>query len=188
VDPLVFAHYVYAAGRLPRFMAKDSLFRLPLLGRIISGADQIPVHRGERDGADALRDAVQALRNGEAVVIYPEGTITRDPDGWPMLARTGVARLALMSGAPIIPVAQWGAHHDSGAGRTKARLRRLRRRTIRIRALEPMRVPPLPAGEQASREQLRSVTDEVMRRIRVGVGELRGETPPERVWDPKAAA
>ena len=79
VDPFTLGHFVYKAGRIPRFMAKESLFRLPVIGRIMRGADQIPVHRGERDGAAALSDAVQALRDGEAVLIYPEGTITRDP-------------------------------------------------------------------------------------------------------------
>jgi 1-acyl-sn-glycerol-3-phosphate acyltransferase len=181
-DPMTFAHFVYAAGRLPRFMAKESLFRVRFLGAILRGADQIPVHRGEREGAVALSDAVQALRNGECIVIYPEGTITKDPHCWPMLAKTGVARLALMSGAPIVPVAQWGAQDILGSNR---KLHLIPRRTIEIHALEPMQVTPLAAGAEASREQLRSLTDEVMERIRAEVGVIRGEEPPARQWDPR---
>jgi 1-acyl-sn-glycerol-3-phosphate acyltransferase len=182
VDPMTFAHFVHAAGRLPRFMAKESLFRVPLLGAILRGAGQIPVHRGEREGAAALRDAVQALRNGECIVIYPEGTITRDPHDWPMLAKTGVARLALMSGAPIVPVAQWGAQDILGSNRT---LHLIPRRTIEISALEPMQVAPLADGAQPTREQLRSLTDEVMKRIRDEVSMIRGEDPPAELWDPR---
>ena len=135
VDPFTLGHFVYKAGRIPRFMAKESLFRLPVVGWICAGRDQIPVHRGERDGAAALSDAVEALRDGEAVLIYPEGTITKDPDWWPMQAKTGVARLALMSGAPIVPVAQWGPQEILGRSR---RLHLFPRRTIAVHALEPL--------------------------------------------------
>ena len=195
-DPLTFAHYVYASGRLPRFMAKESLFRVPVTGAILRGARQIPVHRGSRDGADALSDGVQALRDGEAVIIYPEGTITADPDHWPMQAKTGVARLALMSGAPIVPVAQWGAQDLLGSrarGSARRRWPLLPRRTIRIRALEPVHVRALPPGEQPTLDELREVTADVMSRIRAEVAVLRGVPAPATVWavpprTPKQAA
>lgn len=103
-------HYVYDAGRPPCFLAKIELFRLRWpLGRIFRDAGQIPVYRNSANAADALRDAVAAIRRGEAVVIYPEGTVTRDPQLWPMVARTGVARLAMATGALVVPVAQWSA-------------------------------------------------------------------------------
>jgi 1-acyl-sn-glycerol-3-phosphate acyltransferase len=177
VDPFTLAHFVYKAGRLPRFMAKESLFRYPVSGWILRGAHQIPVRRGERDGADALRDAVAALQNGEAVLIYPEGTVTRDPDYWPMQAKTGVARLALMSGAPIIPVAQWGPQEILGRSR---RLHLFPRRTIQITAGEPL-YPELPAsGEPPGHEALRGVTTEVMRRIRQELETIRHEKAPDQ--------
>lgn len=182
VDPLTLGHFVYKAGRIPRFMAKESLFRIPVVGWIIRGADQIPVHRSERDGAAALSDAVEALRDGEAVLIYPEGTITRDPDWWPMQAKTGVARLALMSGAPIIPVAQWGPQEI--LGRT-GRLHVLRRRTVEVHALEPVYPAASESGQQPTREALRALTDDVMRRIRGEVAVIRGEAAPEGIWDPR---
>jgi 1-acyl-sn-glycerol-3-phosphate acyltransferase len=176
-------HFVYKAGRIPRFMAKESIFRLPVIGWIVRGADQIPVHRGERDGAAALSDAVEALRDGEAVVIYPEGTITRDPDWWPMQAKTGVARLALMSGAPIVPVAQWGPQEI--LGRTR-RLHLLPRRTVEVHALEPVYPAASETGQQPTREALRALTDDVMRRVRAEVEVIRGEPAPEGVWDPRS--
>ena len=144
VDPFTLGHFVYGAGRVPRFMAKEGLFRAFVIGRILRGARQIRVHRGERDGVAALRDAVEALRNGEAVLIYPEGTITRDPGCWPMKAKTGVARLSLMSGAPIIPVTQWGPQEILGASRRLRLLPRHSRREdeVRLRRRRRFRRPP----------------------------------------------
>ncbi len=179
-DPFTLGHFVYQAGRIPRFMAKESLFRLPVIGWILHGADQIPVHRGERDGAAALSDAVEALRDGEAVLIYPEGTITRDPDWWPMQAKTGVARLALMSGAPIVPVAQWGPQEI--LGRTR-RLHLLPRRIVEVHALEPVYPAASETGQQPTREALRALTDDVMRLIRAELALIRGDADPEGIWD-----
>jgi 1-acyl-sn-glycerol-3-phosphate acyltransferase len=182
IDPFTLAHFVYGAGRIPRFMAKESLFRMPVVGWIVRGADQIPVHRGERDGAAALSDAVEALRDGEAVLIYPEGTITRDPDWWPMTAKTGVARLALMSGAPIIPVAQWGPQEILGRSR---RLHLIPRRTVHVRALEPVYPSAAESGQQPTREALRTLTDDVMGLIRTELADIRAEAAPEGIWDPR---
>ncbi len=184
LDPFVLAHFVYSRGRIPRFMAKESLFRARVVGMILRGADQIPVHRGARDGAAALSDAVQALRDGESVLIYPEGTITRDPDYWPMQAKTGVARLAMMSGAPVVPVAQWGPQEILGRSR---RLRLFPRKTVRVHAGEPLQLDRMPAGHQPTREELRGVTAEVMRRIRTELERIRGESAPADIWDPRLA-
>jgi 1-acyl-sn-glycerol-3-phosphate acyltransferase len=182
VDPFTLGHFVFKAGRIPRYMAKESIFRVPVIGFIVRGAEQIPVHRGERDGAAALSDAVESLRDGEAVLIYPEGTITKDPDWWPMQARTGVARLALMSGAPIIPVAQWGPQEILGRSR---RIRIFPRRTIDVHALEPVLPPADETGQQPTREALRALTDDVMARIRGELAQIRGEPAPEGIWDPR---
>ena len=183
VDPFTLGHFVYKAGRIPRFMAKESIFRIPVVGWIVRGADQIPVHRGERDGAAALSDAVEALRDGEAVLIYPEGTITRDPDWWPMQSKTGVARLALMSGAPIVPVAQWGPQEILGRSR---RLHLFPRRTVRVHALEPVFPAASQSGQQPSREALRALTDDAMARIRDELAVIRGEAAPAGIWDPRS--
>ncbi len=183
VDPFTLGHFVYKAGRIPRFMAKESLFRAPVIGWVVRGANQIPVHRGTADASAALSHAVQALHEGEAVLIYPEGTITRDPDYWPMRAKTGVARLALMSGAPIIPVVQWGPQHIIGRHQ---RLKLFPRRTLTVHALEPVYPAPAESCEHPSREALRALTDDVMHRIRDELAAIRGEAAPEGIWDPKS--
>src|ERR1700751_3650112 len=102
------AVFFYGAGRYPTYLIKASAFKVPFIGKMLYGCGQIPVNRGAADAALALKQAEQALGEGAAVIIYPEGTATRDPDLWPMVAKTGVARLALSSGAPVIPIAHWG--------------------------------------------------------------------------------
>lgn len=181
-DPFVFAHFIYESGRLARFLAKVEVFELPWpLGRIVRGAGQIPVHRNTPDAADALRDAVAALEAGECLAIYPEGTVTKAPDYWPMEARTGVARLALATGVPVIPVGQWGAQAVFGRDHRPHLLRR--QRTV-VRAGPPVDLSAY-AGREPTAEVLREVTDLIMARIRELVGELRGESPPAQVYVPE---
>jgi 1-acyl-sn-glycerol-3-phosphate acyltransferase len=108
LDPIFSGLVVDRAGRVPRFMAKHSLWRVPLLRNALRGSQQIPVYRNTSDAQRSLRDGVAALDGGKAVIIYPEGTITRDPEGWPMQARTGAARLALSARVPVVPVVHWG--------------------------------------------------------------------------------
>ena len=109
-DPLTLGHFLHEGGRIPRYLAKASLFRIPVFGAIIASAGQIPVQRGSADAAHAFQAAVEAVERGESVVFYPEGTITRDPELWPMTGKTGAARVALLTGRPVIPIAQWGPH------------------------------------------------------------------------------
>ena len=184
-DPIVLADYVvYGAGRIARFMAKSTLFRRRgLVGRVMRGARQIPVYRHTADASLALRDAVAALHAGECVVIYPEGTVSRDPGKWPMRARTGVARLALLSGAPVVPVAQWGAQDI---------LDTVRRRRISLRPRRPVRFrvgPPVDlsrwAGQEPTAEVLREVTTAVMEAITAELEVLRGERAPAHRYDPR---
>ena len=102
LDPLTAAHIVYDHGRLPRYLAKSGLFQNAFLRRFLTAAGQIPVER-EGKGAVAYAAAVEAVRRGECVVVYPEGTITRDPDMWPMTGKSGAARIGLETGAPVLP-------------------------------------------------------------------------------------
>lgn len=183
LDPLTLAHFLYESGRLPRYLAKAELFQVPLLGRLISGAGQIPVRRGRVDAPMALREALVALQRGECLVIYPEGTITRDPAGWPMAPRTGIARLALASGAPVIPVGQWGAQQILAP--YGKRLHLLPRKLVKVAAGPPVDLTPW-RGREPSIEVLREVSNRVLAAVRALVGELRGEVPPETVFDPRA--
>jgi len=114
LDPVFDAILVHNNDRVPRFMAKASLWKVPVLGKVLVGAGQVPVYRGGdareslRAAKESLEVANKGLEQGKLLVIYPEGTITKDPDGWPMAPRTGVARLALASDVPVIPAARWG--------------------------------------------------------------------------------
>ena len=110
VDPLTAAHIVYDHGRKPRYLAKSGLFKNPALGYFLRAAGQIPVERLTKNAKGAFDAAVAAVEAGECVVVYPEGTLTRDPDLWPMTGKSGAARIALETGCPVIPVGQWGAH------------------------------------------------------------------------------
>jgi 1-acyl-sn-glycerol-3-phosphate acyltransferase len=185
VDPLVVAHCLYDAGRPPRFLAKSSLFTKPVLKWILTGAQQIPVHRNTSDAAQALSSAVDALRRGECVFVYPEGSATRDPQLWPMRARTGVARLALLSGAPVIPIAQWGAHELLPYPTKKVHL--LPRKTMRLLIGPPVDLSAYE-GRPMTSELLREATETVMRRVTDQLVELRGGTAPGAFFDPAADA
>ena len=109
LDPMTLGRFLYDHGRLVRYLTKEALFRTPVLKHIVVDAGQIPVARMTEGAASAFDAAVQAVNDGELVGIYPEGTITKDPDGWPMRGKTGAARIALATGCPVIPIGQWGA-------------------------------------------------------------------------------
>lgn len=184
-DPVVVADFVlYGAGRPARFLAKSSLFQgNGLVGRVMRGSRQIPVHRHTADASLALRDAVDALHAGECIVIYPEGTVTRDPDKWPMVAKTGVARLALLSGAPVVPVGQWGAEQILDSYRSKG-LHLVPPRRVRVVAGPTVDLSAW-RGRELSAEVLRAATDEVMRAVTRLVEQLRGQTAPAVAFDPR---
>ncbi|MGA1329448.1 MAG: lysophospholipid acyltransferase family protein, partial [Candidatus Nanopelagicales bacterium] len=121
-DPFPVAHFLWQNNRPPIYLGKESVFKVKVLGSLLRGLDQIPVKRNSEDAAAALSVAVERLAAGEAVVIYPEGTITRDPNMWPMKGKTGTIRLALLTGAPLIPFAQWGANEVIPPYKFKLRL------------------------------------------------------------------
>jgi 1-acyl-sn-glycerol-3-phosphate acyltransferase len=181
-DPLTFAHFLWDNGRAPRYLAKEGVFKIPLLGRIIAACGQIPVYRESRDAAKALRDAVKAVDEGECVGIYPEGTITRDPDLWPMVGKSGAARVALETGCDVIPVAQWGPHELLPPYSTKPRL--LPRKTMHVVAGPPVDLDDL-RGRPITAELLREATNRIMDAITAQLAKLRGETPPDARFDPK---
>lgn len=175
-DPMVIAHFVYDAGRWPRFLGKASLFTIPVIGRLILKVKQIPVHRGGVDAIKSLEAAIAGVNEGGAVIIYPEGTTTREPDLWPMRGKTGTARLALTTGAPIVPVAMWGPQNMYDP-RTK-KLNLLPGRKVAVMAGEPIDISRW-AGVEPTRAVLEEITELMMLRLRDMVAELRGaEAPP----------
>lgn len=181
-DPLTLADAImFSTKRMPKYLAKASLFKgNGLVGRTLRGTGQIPVHRHTADASLSLKDAVGALSRGELVAIYPEGTVTRDPDKWPMQARTGVARLALLSGAPVVPVCQWGAQEILDSYR-KPGLHLLPRHTIDVVAGPPVDLSAWQDKELTS-EVLREATDAIMSALREMLEQIRGEQAPETVY------
>lgn len=174
------ALFFYEAGRYPTFMIKSSAFKVPFIGRLLYGCGQIPVNRGAADAALALRQAEQALKDGAAVIIYPEGTATRDPGLWPMTAKTGVARLALATGAPVIPVARWGTQDVLPYGSKKVRL--WPRQTVSTVAGKPVDLSEW-SGRHRSAKAQRAATDAIMAQVTALVASLRGEQPPAVPFD-----
>lgn len=183
LDPLAYGHFQYNTGRVPRFLAKDGLFRKGFVGAVIRGSGQIPVYRESTDASSAFRDAVAAIERGECVAFYPEATLTRDPELWPMAGKTGAARVALLTKAPVIPVAQWGAH-EALPPYGKPRL--FPRKTFRVLAGPPVDLSAYYAVEPTP-EVLAEATEAIMDAITKLLEELRGEPAPAERYDPKAA-
>lgn len=183
-DVLALSLFSDRAGRYPVFLAKSALFDVKLLGPIMRKLGQLPVHRGQADAALVLRDAEQGVRGGACVIFYPEATVTRDPDGWPMVAKTGVARLALATGAPVVPVAHWGAQDILPYGSFRPHL--VPRKTVQILAGPPVDLSEFE-GLPLSSGTLRAATDKIMTEVADLLGKLRGEAPPAEPYHPAVA-
>lgn len=184
VDWAAMALFVHQSGRYPAFLIKSSMFEVKGLGAFLHACGQFPVRRGAADAALVIRDAERGLARGECVVIYPEGTATRDPALWPMVARTGAARLALATGVPVIPVAVWGSQDILPYGSTKPHL--VPRHTVHMLAGPPVDLSA-HAGQPLNRGVLRAATNDIMADIGGLLAQLRGGTPPAEPYDPAAA-
>lgn len=174
-DPFTVIHFLVEGGVWPCVMAKESLWRYPVIGWVMRRVGAVPVHRESADARGALADAEEALAAGYAVLVYPEGTTTQDPQTWPMTAKTGAARLALRTGATVVPVAHWGAHRvipSTGKG---------------FRPLPPtpsdvVAGPPVDLHDLLDRTEDPDAWDEatarIMARLTAQLAEIRGEDPP----------
>jgi 1-acyl-sn-glycerol-3-phosphate acyltransferase len=180
IDPLLAAHFVYDHGRLPRYLAKSGLFKNKALATFLTAAGQIPVERLSRTAVGAYDAAVAAVRNGECVVVYPEGTLTRDPDLWPMAGKSGAARIALETGCPVIPVGQWGAQEVLPPYTKSPHL--VPRKQITMKAGDPVDLSDLLAKPR-SHDVINEATGRIMAALTVLVEDLRGETAPAERFD-----
>lgn len=179
-DPFAVAHLLDANGHSPFFLAKDSLFRLPVLGRWLAAAGQVPVYRGTGQAHRAYEDAVAAVQAGRTVVVMPEGTFTTDPDGWPMKAKTGAVRIALAAERPLVPVGQWGAQELVP---TRSHLPRpWPRKTMLMNVGTPLDLSDVTVTP-LDHATLARATDRLMDAVTALVAELRGLTPPVARWD-----
>ncbi|MET4783024.1 1-acyl-sn-glycerol-3-phosphate acyltransferase [Glaciihabitans sp. UYNi722] len=182
LDPVVVGRVMWKLGRAPRYLAKASLFRMPVVGWVLRKSGQVPVERtGAVRASDPLASATKLAKEGLAVVVYPEGSLTRDPGLWPMRGKTGAVRLALQSGVPLIPVAHWGTQLIMPRYGQKISL--FPRKTIRVKIGDPVDLSAF-AGRGLDPATLREATALLMAAITVLLADLRDETPPAEVWDP----
>jgi len=177
VDPFLVAKMVLDGARRPRFLAKDAIFEVPVVGAAMRAMGHIPVKRGSVDARESLAAAVQALANGGVIVLHPEGTVTRDPDGWPMSAKTGAARLWTLSpDVPVVPIAQWGVQQQIDLYRKQVKLIPRPRHVLSIG--DPIDLSAF-RDRTPNAATLHEITEVIMRRLRQDVADLRGVPAPE---------
>lgn len=182
IDPVMVGIVLWKCGRLPRFLAKDSLFSIPVLGWFLRRSGQVPVSRGGSARAGASLEQAEAIASeGRIVIIYPEGTLTREPDLWPMRGRNGAARMALQSNIPVIPLAHWGAQEIMG--RYSKKIHVFPRSTIDFAFGDPVDLSAF-AGHPLDAETLNGATEAIMSAITELLEQLRAEKAPEVRWDP----
>ncbi len=184
IDALCLLWVMMKADIPVRIMAKAELFKVPLLGGAMRQMRLLPVNRRAKDPGAILASAAQALREGECVAIYPEGTLTMDPDLWPMRIKTGAARLALDTGAKVIPFIHWGEHKIMYPEKLRIDFRPRRRVSVRIGdpiVLEDLRHESGSADHEAVEEATRRIQKVMIDEVAI----LRGEEPPAGVWDRK---
>lgn len=181
IDPIVMGVVVWKLRRTPRFLAKSSLFRVPLLSWLLRFTGQIPV---ERDSSSALGEPLKAAQRlaerGQGVIVYPEGTLTHDPDLWPMQGKSGAVRMALEQGIALYPAAHWGTHNWMGHYAKKIRV--FPRTTIDVVVGQPLDLSAF-TGKPITREVLTEATTLLMHEITRLVSQLRSEQAPSTLWD-----
>jgi|SRR6478609_793543 1-acyl-sn-glycerol-3-phosphate acyltransferase len=182
-DPVAVGQYVAFAGRWPRFLGKASLFRVPVIGSIITACGQIPVERGTNSAVQALQAAITAIEAGKTVVIYPEGTVTFDEHLWPMVGKSGAARIALQTACPVIPIGQWGAQ-DIMWGKKVHFPHLLPRKTLRLVAGPPVPLDDLRTAA-INPQVVATATARIMEAITALVVDLRQEPAPPDRYDPR---
>ena len=183
-DPLVVTHFVLDSGRWPQFLAKSSLFKIVGLGPYLRAVKQIPVYRGTADAAKSLEAATAAIRAGDGVIIYPEGTTPKQGDLWPQRGKTGIARLFLDTNAPVVPVVTWGPQQMFDPRTHKVRI--LRRTPVTVVAGPPIDLSRWQGAEPTA-ANLYAITDEIMTVLRDMLAKVRGEqAPPQPSADRRA--
>ncbi|WP_243794556.1 1-acyl-sn-glycerol-3-phosphate acyltransferase [Saccharopolyspora gloriosae] len=173
-DPITVTAFCLASGRVPRYLARNDLWRIPLVGRVMRSGGHIPVHRGTARAQDAYRDAVRAAEDGECVLFFPEATFSDDPEHWPARGKNGIARVALTTGVPVIPLANWGTHRLLPRGGLP--------RPFRRTPIDLVAGPAVPLddlmGKPLTAAVLREATDRIMAAITALLADARAEEPP----------
>ncbi|WP_437584711.1 lysophospholipid acyltransferase family protein [Paramicrobacterium sp. CJ85] len=182
IDPIVIGIATWKIGRIPRFMAKASLFRVPVLGWLLRASGQIPVEReGSPRGKGPIEAAGDLVTTGGGVIVYPEGSLTRDPDMWPMRGKTGAARMALTHDLPVIPVAHWGT--QKVMARYGKKISFFPPKKVTIKVGDPV---DLSAFRDRPRDTSTFIeaTNTIMDAITEQLEDIRGAAAPRQRWDP----
>lgn len=183
-DPTTVTAYCLASGRIPRYLAKASLWKIPVIGKVMASGQHIPVHRGSTKAGHAYRDAVTAANDGKCVIFFPEAGFSQRSDGWPSPGKNGVARVALETGVPVIPLANWGTHRLLPP---TAKLPKIfPRPAIRLVAGPPVDLSDL-IGAEVTRQVLDQATKRIMTAVTDLLAEVRGEAPPVEGTEPAVA-
>ena len=184
IVPVIMGWSIWKLGRAPRFLAKASLFRVPVVGAVLRATGQIPVERaGSVRGSEPLKAANSLADNGNVVIIYPEGTLTRDPQMWPMKGKTGAVRMALEHDLPLVPAAHWGT--QAVMARYSNKLSLFPRKTIKVAFGDPVDLAEF-RGQPINAAVLTAATARVMDDITALLEKLRAESAPAERWNPAA--
>jgi len=186
-DPVLLGEYLIWSGRWVHYLGKSDIWKVPVLGWLGRACEQIPVYRNTERASEALVHAREALAKGQLVAIYPEGTITRDPEGWPMTGRRGAAQLALMTGAPVVPVVQVGSDKILGGHRIELRRLFSGRHDVYLKAGRAIDLSEFE-GRELTKELADEVTDRFLETLTAMRAELTGLTPPDGRWDMRVGA
>jgi len=182
LDALAVAYMIYfRLHRAPHFLAKEGLFKTPIVGPVLLACGQIPVFRGGRTNTDPMAAAHEVLRAGHVIAIFPEGTLTRDPDQWPMRGRTGAMRIAIETGVPIVPVGQWGTEVVMDTYGTMIKPKPWHK--VRMVVGQPIDVNYLK-DKKLSTDDLVALSEVVMDKITELVEQLRNEKAPAKRFVP----
>jgi len=183
LDALAVAYLVYfKLHRTPHFLAKGNLFKVPIIGSILLGVEQVPVYRGGHTNREPMDAANAVLQNGRVIAIFPEGTLTREPDGWPMRGKIGALKMALENDVPFIPMAQWGT--EAVLATYSRKLRPKPWHKVRMIIGKELDLSAY-RGRKLSHQEYIDVTELAMQAITKLTEELRGGKAPKKLFDPR---
>jgi 1-acyl-sn-glycerol-3-phosphate acyltransferase len=183
LDALAVAYMVYfKARRTPHFLAKGNLFKTPLVGEILIECEQVPVYRGGHSNREPMDAAHAVLDAGRVITIFPEGTLTREPNGWPMRGKIGALKLALDCNVPFIPMAQWGTEQVLATYSKKLKPKPWH--SVRMIIGKPLNLDKY-RGRKLTNAEFTEVTEVAMREIIRLTAILRSEKAPKHIFDPR---
>lgn len=138
IDPVIYSDFhISSCNTLPIFMAKRELFKIPLLGLFLKHLGLISVKRNTYDTVTGLRRAIQHIKSGNDIVIYPEGTINKSTVESKNI-KDGAVAMAMMTGALILPVAHINVDNIFGKYKNKSNISKFKKVNVFLQADKPI--------------------------------------------------